>query len=38
MWYETITDIFLCVYAQQGYAFGRIGLCIDMYVNKQQAV
>ena len=22
----------LCMYAQQGYAFGRIGLCVCMYI------
>ena len=25
------TVVTLCIYAQQGYAFGRIGLCMYMY-------
>ena len=28
----------LCVYAQQGYAFGHVGLCICVYVAKKLAV
>ena len=34
--------ITLCAYAQQGYAFGRVGLCTYVYVyifvDKKQAV
>ena len=35
-----ITVITLCTYAQQGYAFGRIGLCayVRIYILKKQAV
>ena len=29
---DTLNIVTLCAYAQQGYAFGRIGLCTYVYV------
>ena len=34
--YYKYTIITLCAYAQQGYAFGRVGLCICVYICGQK--